>query len=263
MIEWIISNKEWLFSGLGIAVISAIFTMVKINNFKKQDHVDDVGRNKSAIGDGNVIGDKNIIGDGNVVQITNLPPKKKESDIKIVDITVYEDKEFIVDIKLRNIGDQVAYIKEISFNVLDYYNMVNPQITHYQLVQSSNTYDVILEEREQQIFKVSQSIGVNEVDRFQVKIASSIAEARMVTIYYLSLSIIYDEDNKVVQSEKYIWTVPSITKWAGCYVSHTSMELAKKNYFKLKEFNSYDAIKSKHFIDILSSYEKNKSDFLD
>ena len=26
MVEWIISNKEWIFSGLGIAIISAFFT---------------------------------------------------------------------------------------------------------------------------------------------------------------------------------------------------------------------------------------------
>lgn len=113
---------------------------------------------------------------------------------------------------MRNIGDQVAYIKEISFDILDYYNMINPQMTHYQLVESSHTYDVVLGKEKQQVFNVSQSIGANEVDRFQVKLASSIAETRMVTIYYLTLSIIYDEDNKVVKSEKYLWAVPSISE---------------------------------------------------
>ena len=29
MIEWIMSNKEWIFSGLGIAVISALFAIIK------------------------------------------------------------------------------------------------------------------------------------------------------------------------------------------------------------------------------------------
>lgn len=27
MVEWIISNKEWIFSGLGIAIISAFFAI--------------------------------------------------------------------------------------------------------------------------------------------------------------------------------------------------------------------------------------------
>lgn len=29
MVEWIISNKEWIFSGLGIAIISAFFAILK------------------------------------------------------------------------------------------------------------------------------------------------------------------------------------------------------------------------------------------
>lgn len=194
MVEWIISNKEWIFSGLGIAIISAFFAILK----------------------------------------TNLTEEKQQSNIKIVDISLNEDKEFIVDIKLRNIGDQVAYIKEISFDILDYYNMINPQMTHYRLVESSHTYDVVLGKEKQQVFNVSQSIGANEVDRFQVKLASSIAETRMVTIYYLTLSIIYDEDNKVVKSEKYLWAVPSISEYTACYISHTSMEIAEKNYLELK-----------------------------
>lgn len=118
MVEWIISNKEWIFSGLGIAIISAFFAILK----------------------------------------TNLTEEKQQSNIKIVDISLNEDKEFIVDIKLRNIGDQVAYIKEISFDILDYYNMINPQMTHYRLVESSHTYDVVLGKEKQQVFNVSQSI---------------------------------------------------------------------------------------------------------
>lgn len=185
MVEWIISNKEWIFSGLGIAIISAFFAILKTKTPKGGE------------GNLNVSGDKNVIGDGNILQITNLTEEKQQSNIKIVDISLNEDKEFIVDIKLRNIGDQVAYIKEISFDILDYYNIINPQMTHYQLVESSHTYDVVLGKEKQQVFNVSQSIGANEVDRFQVKLASSIAETRMVTIYYLTLSIIYDEDNLI------------------------------------------------------------------
>ena len=250
MVEWILSNKEWIFSGVGIALISTFFSIVKTKT------------SKGGEGKINVRGNKNIIGSGNVVQITNVIEEKQQSNIKIVDISLDENEEFTVDIKLRNIGDQVAYIKEISFDILDYYNMVNPQMTNYQLVEPSHTYDVILGGEEQQVFKVSQSIGTNEVDRFQIKLASSIAEARMVTIYYLTLSIIYDEDNKVIKSEKYLWAVPSIRECVACYISHTSMGIAKKNYLELKKMNNYNAIKSKHFLDILRSYDENKADFL-
>ena len=102
MVEWIISNKEWIFSGLGIAIISAFFAILKTKTPTGGE------------GNLNVSGDKNVIGDGNILQITNLTEEKQQSNIKIVDISLNEDKEFIVDIKLRNIGDQVAYIKEIK-----------------------------------------------------------------------------------------------------------------------------------------------------
>ena len=55
MVEWIISNKEWIFSGLGIAIISAFFAILK----------------------------------------TNLTKEKQQSNIKIVDISLNEDKETI------------------------------------------------------------------------------------------------------------------------------------------------------------------------
>lgn len=32
MVEWIICNKEWIFSGLGIAIISAFFAILKTKN---------------------------------------------------------------------------------------------------------------------------------------------------------------------------------------------------------------------------------------
>lgn len=62
MVEWIISNKEWIFSGLGIAIISAFFAILK----------------------------------------TNLTEEKQQSNIKIVDISLNEDKEFIVDINIKD-----------------------------------------------------------------------------------------------------------------------------------------------------------------
>lgn len=51
MVEWIISNKEWIFSGLGIAIISAFFAILKTKTPKGGE------------GNLNVSGDKNVIGD--------------------------------------------------------------------------------------------------------------------------------------------------------------------------------------------------------
>jgi hypothetical protein len=36
MLNWIISNKEWVFSGAGVVIVSAIFALLKWT-FKKHD----------------------------------------------------------------------------------------------------------------------------------------------------------------------------------------------------------------------------------
>lgn len=250
MIDWLYSNKEWIFSGIGITFISAVFALWKKKKMdrKKEEHI-------------NINGSQNIIGNGNKVEVMN-PAMPTRSRIKIVDISLDEDEDFIVDIKLRNIGDEVAFLKKVVFDIHDCYSMKNPQITHYQLVEPSCTYDLVLDDRKQQVFNISQSIGANEADRFQIKIASSIAEARMAAIYFLSLSFIYDEDNKIERSSKFLWAVPSTQEWAGYYMSDLDLEIAKKNYLKLVHMNQYKAIKDEQFIRILDSYEQNKSDFL-
>lgn len=119
---------------------------------------------------------------------------------------------------MRNIGDQVAYIKEISFDILDYYNMINPQMTHYQLVESSHTYDEVLGKEKQQVFNVSQSIGANEVDRFQVKLASSIAETRMVE----NNKVIPATQKEILFAKMNTYEVYPYVKWIGdeCFPFH-------------------------------------------
>lgn len=84
MVEWIISNKEWIFSGLGIAITSAFFAIVKTKISKGSE------------GNFNVRGNKNVIGDGNIVQITNFTEEKQQSNIKIVDISLMKIKNLLL-----------------------------------------------------------------------------------------------------------------------------------------------------------------------
>lgn len=235
-------------------IVAAVISVIK----KKDSNVSEKVPLANSI---NIIeGNQNIVGDGNNVEFI-LPPKE-EATIEIVDTEFVVDKGFFIDIKLRNSGDKVAYIKKIEFNMYDIYAMRNPQMTSYKLVTPTATYDVVLNKEEKQTFSLSQAVSPNGVDRFRIKVASSIAETRMVTVYYFSFVLYYNEDNKTSESQKYIAVFPSTSEWAGCFVYDTSMEIAKLNYLELLRISKYDCVKSDAFLNILKSYEDSKGDFM-
>ena len=40
MLEWILKNKEWIFSGIGIPIIVVIFKFIK--NFRKEKNINNI-----------------------------------------------------------------------------------------------------------------------------------------------------------------------------------------------------------------------------
>lgn len=84
----------------------------------------------------------------------------------------------------------------------------------------------------------------------------------MPVIYKFSISIVYNEDNSSIESEKLIIPVASKEDYAGYYASEHIKDNAVKNYRNLKKFIQDDALKSNQLTGIYDSYEKNKVHFL-
>ncbi|MGN7764177.1 hypothetical protein [Paenibacillus sp. 22594] len=188
---------------------------------------------------------------------------RKKADIRIVDIAIDEKGRFPeLDIKLRNIGAEVAFLKEISFNISEFYEMIDPQITQFSRVESSYTYDVLLSGLENKIHPISQEIPPNGVDRFKIKLANTLGDPKMPAIYRINLSFFYNEDNCCLNSKEMVLAIPSIEECIGYYVGDFSKENAKKNYINMKRFNQLDILKSNYFLKIFESYDKNKNDYL-
>lgn len=261
VLQWIGNNKEWIFSGVGVtaALVIGGFFSRKIRS--KHKGVPQNGSDASSEGGRMIVhGNHNIIGDHNRIE---LVASKTDAKVQLVDLLFDEDeKGCFIDLKLRNTGDTVAFLKEVTFHLYDAFPMKNPQFTHYKLVPSTATYDFVLNADPLQKFPISQSIPANDVDRFRFQVASSIAQTRMVTIYYFSLSLVYNEDNAILETPRYIAPFPSTSKWAGCFVSGASMGIAKSNYLRLCEINQYDGIKSESFQMLFKSYEDSKKDFI-
>lgn len=86
--------------------------------------------------------------------------------------------------------------------------------------EPSSCYDVILKSYSYNM-KVSHRIYHNDVDIIILNLLSSISKYKIFTIYLLSISIIYDEDNKHAKSKKFI--LPVLSK-------HVCFEKIPKNY---------------------------------
>ncbi len=214
---------------------------------------------------GGLFNNSNVInGSGNTITINSN--NKKKAEIKIIDLEIIEedseDKFPILDIKLRNIGDEVAFLKKVVFNIHDFYEMINPHAINFKRIESSYTYDMLLSGLETKNYTISQSVEPNKVDRFRLKIANDFGDPIMPAIYKFDIQLVYNEDNLYVNSEKLILPIPSTEECAGYYISHTIKENAKQNYINLRRFHEDQARKSGYFISIYDSYEIHKSDFL-
>lgn len=181
-----------------------------------------------------------------------------QKDVEIVDVTIIDDpfkiKEFkenwieenttdfnacgsfpIIDVKLRNKGKQIAFLKAINFNftridVVEYDHRIK-----CAPIPPSWEYNVILENR----FKISeriklvrldlsQSIGPNKVDRFVITVGQNRFE---YAIYKINPVLIYNIDEKINLGKfllKIVGPSPCDSPWKLKYIRRPSNQKLKK-----------------------------------
>ncbi|HBB30653.1 MAG TPA: hypothetical protein DDZ80_09605 [Cyanobacteria bacterium UBA8803] len=198
----------------------------------------------------------------------------KDSPIKIVDVAIGGSKiSPILDIKVRNIGSQVAFLKKTKFHfynawflqgwVFNQVLLASPpapcaapgdRSRMSRAVEPSYDYQVAIDEEAivkgtledlaqrgvvftsnayqaefsqlnplyptnntiySEEFNISQCVGCNDVDRFTFTISFPKAQSQeysntcQLGIYHFNLEIVYDEDDKTVQSQPVILLVES------------------------------------------------------
>jgi hypothetical protein len=137
--------------------------------------------------------------------------QKTDSKVQFVDHSVtYPESDALVpeiDLKLRNTGDQVAYIKKLGIDVLGEATFEDCRQPSYSLTLASAEYDIdILGSRSKEI---SHSIKPADVDRIKVRVFRPTGGPTL-TVYKVALNVVYDEDNKVTAS-----SVPIFLKMSG------------------------------------------------
>lgn len=149
---------------------------------------------------GNVSGSTLIIGNDNVIR---TQPENVTGSLEIVDIAFQDDHRIVLDIKLRNTGSQIAFIKTVIITVNNTWRL-SPVYNTGALIMPSANYDIELPIQEIIPYSVessiSQAISPNDVDRFTLVLMSP-----PHYVILAQLSLIYDSDNKRLSSDNLIF----------------------------------------------------------
>lgn len=213
MIDWILQNKEWLFSGVGLSILSLGGTMLFKKKAPKPNNVEHIHSSGSVT----------IYQASDNAQIrveTNV--KRSPAVVHVVDVSIVESDDHhhpSLDIKLRNAGDEVAFVKCISFKTLSHWDIHTD--SHPSLKGISATYGVMVSEVSCSIsqYKLSHEIRPQETDRIQVRLGTNYSgDPNGLSIFLLEADIAYNEGT-------------SKTSLPGLLLNILPPELVQASYF--------------------------------
>lgn len=115
MIEWILMNKEWLFSGIGLVVISLIFKLI-INKGNKNIDINETINNDKKICNNKI---DNCFKKFDVYEVVDRFVEVYEShNIKLNQIPIFVDDKF--KLKMSDFKSKESILEILSDELLDY-----------------------------------------------------------------------------------------------------------------------------------------------
>lgn len=132
LLIWIENNCEWIFDGIGVCVVGAIFTIVgwivkNVNKSSKNEMAEKTVDN--SIYHENILGNKNIAGKHNTINIYNSKDALENKEEKSLFSTrfiivqkllnnsrIYDEKEYTLEymsslVGIKNVGEMKEYVK--------------------------------------------------------------------------------------------------------------------------------------------------------
>jgi len=176
MINWLRKNKTWVFSGIGVALITGLTSLFFSNGTNGQATNQNI-----MIQDGN----KNIQA-GRDVHVTNFPISSNDGVLEITDVRFTQSSEF--DVLFRNIGDTAIIIKEIEVTIVDKLPYVVKPI-----LKPTAKYSIPItnmEKGDSYRKKISHFIDPRKADRFRIAIEAA-------NIYKLKVTFLYNQQETI------------------------------------------------------------------
>jgi hypothetical protein len=193
------------------------------------------------------------------------------TDLRLVDVSVTDGITTVLDIKVRNTGDEGAYIKRARLQIQDLlaFRRAGCFTRHLQGAALPPTakypFDISdLQKGQTGEFDISQFIHPNGADHFQIVLVPKVDWANW-RLYKLSLELIYNEGNASVLSPPIVFvswqsepSIPSAKWFYGAGLTDDEI-LAEYGYLLEDYYNVYYGFDSEE--DILSMaracYEDN------
>lgn len=165
--------------------------------------------------------------------VLNLFRSAKNKGVQVVDVMIGSNDT--IDVKLRNTGSEVAYIKKARLHVKRSWKIVPDTSSSFMKVEPTETYQVNIDSEKEAPYTieipVSQGIKPNDFDRFQLSLYHKQPDSDNNTYVYLTdIELVMDENNAIVKKPNILF----------------AFELPMQRYEKLKpgNFEAIQEIKS-------------------
>jgi hypothetical protein len=175
--------------------------------------------------------------------------------LQLVDISFIESDEFPkLDIKIRNTGEKVAFLKQANFKVRKIWRL-RPLILP-NAVKVSWNYNVMLpiSGTPYSISKsISQSIEPNAVDRFTFTLGNDAQTGLEEYVFLMTVELIYDEDDKSLTSPNLLFAARGACEILSAYSpgGDFAKNITIQNKRLVTEINRIDGIKSKRLKELI------------
>jgi len=166
----------------------------------------------------------------------------------------------VLDIKLRNIGSQIALIKRANFRILKTGDFA--EATQYMRLGISGNYDMnfdvlfnLVDDEQILSINLSQVLAPNSADRFTISIGGratvgysdgNVTNVAPPAWYYFQFDLVYDEDDKIVSSEPILVMLPPSAR----------VDPIKANSILVQDLAKLEGIKSPSIHALISEFCK-------
>ncbi|GEM_PF-6042611 len=168
----------------------------------------------------------------NFVSTPNAPNLKVVDfyEVQNDDQNDWDDVATEVELKLRNVGSEVVFVKEVTFCTIKHWQLFTDR--HHRVVDVSATYDISISEKPGSLAnkKVHHEIKPQETDRIRFKLHSKFSsDPDGLSLYLIHIDIHYNEEAAPVSFRRNILNIRSPQVSEASYFGGYSSKTLKNN----------------------------------